>query len=200
MGSRIMHLAVAKAVSQQLNIPYEPFAFGNLIVDAHKDLVEKKISHYTIPGATFHSANILDEEKFKRQYQDMSHHPVYLGYYSHLITDHIWLKEVYATTMVNGDGSIKNHLTEDYYQDYGILNPLLIERYGLTQAGEAFDHAIEAVNPHIVPEILEGLHRDFRQEAKGQLKVMDLDVIHEFIRKSTQAVIKRLEVWLETGQ
>lgn len=132
MGSRIMHLAIAKGVCEQLKIPYEAFAYGSLIPDAHENLREKQVSHYIKEGTKFGTFNMIHIQGFLESYENQLNHPVVAGYYGHLITDQIWLNDIYTPIMVK-DGAIKKGQVDGYYKDFNRLNDILIQEYQLKQ-------------------------------------------------------------------
>lgn len=192
-----MHLVIAKKVCEQLKIDSLPFYYGNLIPDAHENTEEKRISHFIKPNTKFGRMNMIDEKKFQHTYEMHLCHPVVAGYYAHLISDQVWLNEVYTPLMVH-EGRLIQTQNEDYYKDFTRMNRLLIEKYQLSPINEHFENPIKEYNESLTNMILQGLKKDFEVSVYSALKLMNLEHIEKFIAHSVKRVVEVLGAYYET--
>jgi len=195
MASRIMHLVVAKQVSEALDLDTIRFAYGNLLPDANERAPGKKaISHYTRPDANFESTEILDYEQFYQKYQDKMDDHVYLGYYAHLITDEIWLKDIFTKYMVVDKDTMATDKFDSYYSDYGKLNRLLIDEYKLDHNIDYLSYELDEVSDKIVHEMILGVKEDFEKEYSNlTLEILSSHEINRFIDKASKETIKLIQ-------
>lgn len=198
MGSRIMHLAIAKGVLAHYHIPRSPFEFGNLLPDAHCNKQAKKATHFLSQKLDFNH-QLIDMQTFLRTYHGKLTEPVVLGYYVHLLADELWLQEMYKPNMVKDNKIIKSK-AKSYYSDFAIFNKLLIESYDLHDKVTASTHPFTMIEDDQVQRILEDLKGDFSVTEKGKLKIYTLESINAYINRATALAVTAIGRLYETCQ
>lgn len=93
MPSRIIHYCAANQILKKVNYNRELFILGNLAPDANKSGT-KEMSHFKIPREQ-RVNDYLDINSFITKYMKGDCNEMTMGYYCHLITDNIWLTEIY---------------------------------------------------------------------------------------------------------
>ena len=200
MGSRIMHLIIAENIGEDLGLNKKRFSYGNLIPDAHmKEPETKARSHFKIPESKFGDERYLGYELFLQKYHKQIKDEAYLGYYSHLISDELWLKEVYAKYMLDENNEPKKELANQYYRDFGILNGILIKKYRLEL--EEIDYKkhlnIEEIDNSLIEEVLKGLNSDFTEPNKSsELGFFEEEDIINYITNTIEIVSEKIKVLL----
>lgn len=194
MGSRIMHLVIAKGIAQAFQIDPLPFAYGNLLVDAHhKTKGSKAKTHFVIPHVPLENNRYLDHALFFEKYKGYMADDVVLGYYAHLVSDDIWLDRVYVPTMLDVDRKRIQHKQAHYYDDFAKLNIRLIEKHHLQHHLKAYQHPIKEVVKSREKQLLTGLAHDFSRSINGELMVLDEGLIDDYIRQATHVMIEMIE-------
>lgn len=194
MGSRIIHLAIAKKIAQTLDLNEQRFNLGSLIPDAHKNYDEKSISHFQIKGVEFGAETYLDLNGFLIKYKNMLKDHLYLGYYVHLLSDNHWLKHVYEITMLDDNMCIRTELQEDYYNDYQQMNARLIQAYNLENTVEFKDYQLNEINTACMAQVKKGLRSDFRSNPVEKVyKVLTPEMVNEHIEAVAKLSIQALK-------
>lgn len=196
MGSRIIHLIISKNIAKSLGLNSKRFNFGNLLPDAHtKEPGAKERSHFNIPGSKLGDGKYIDYEYFLQKYNKRIKDEVYLGYYSHLIADELWLKDVYGKYMLDENNNIKKELGVQYYRDYGVLNKMLIDKYGLKLDVEETHHtSIEEVDYSTVSSLLGDLNSDFKGVSKqDKLVIFQESDIITYISKAIVVATEKIK-------
>lgn len=137
MASTIIHLAVAKRVNDELNLPKDAFYLGAIAPDIAKTIgIPRTLTHFV-------TGPILDESDmpyFLGKYKSYLKNPFELGYYVHLLTDELWFKE-FITNYIHDHGITdkegrKLDLDADtikmmLYNDYTNLNSKVLSYYNM---------------------------------------------------------------------
>lgn len=94
MGSRIMHYCITARLAKELKIDDNQFFLGGIAPDVNKNMkTPKTISHFV---RTNNEEQIFaDYLGFHEKYLRYMREPFYLGYFYHLISDVIWVEEIY---------------------------------------------------------------------------------------------------------
>lgn len=130
MGSRVMHYCISTILNEKLQINDNQFLLGGLAPDAYKEKGKlKEISHYMRKDDD--GVGYIDYYSFCNKYLIRSRTPFNLGYYFHLISDDIWLKEIYYKKIKWLAQDIKTEAKNMYYRDFWRLNGRLIDYYSL---------------------------------------------------------------------
>lgn len=171
MASRIMHLAIAKNLRKEINIKdYNRFAFGNMAPDmsSHSDgsysiaHMRNEIKEKQIKGIDFNGFFV----KYKN---DILYDELILGYFVHLLSDAIWLKNVRDVQIRNNTLEKRDTLTKQGYRELWVYNALLINHYRLKNDLCAESHiTVQELSPlHLdekIKELFKGYIRDFTTE------------------------------------
>src|SRR5690625_6048453 len=89
MGSRIMHLIISNEVANQLPIANkQAFLLGGIAPDA---VLTKETSHFYV-GHHHDYTRSIAYDTFYEKYRDRKEVDYILGYYTHLITDDMWVQ------------------------------------------------------------------------------------------------------------
>lgn len=86
MGSRVMHSIIANEIASRLKMEDRAaFLLGGVAPDV---ISPKDLSHF-YKGNTDDYTRRIDYKSFLDKYRSKSHSPYILGYYTHLIADHV---------------------------------------------------------------------------------------------------------------
>ena len=118
MPSIAAHMALAKIVSDKLDIKHDDFIRGNLL----PDIIKLEDSHYKIKGRNF---MIPDIEYFKKFFN--LEDELYFGYYTHLLLDKCFLEEYVPDEI----GNLNIFKTKIIYDDYSKINKKLVDEFNL---------------------------------------------------------------------
>jgi hypothetical protein len=125
MGSRVMHSIINNEISSRMKIEDRAaFLLGGIAPDA---VSPKDLSHF-YKGNTDDYTRRIDYKSFLDKYRSKIHSPYILGYYTHLIADHVWLTGFYLPWL-------KNRMEKDekvfprYHNDFRLCNAKLSEHY-----------------------------------------------------------------------
>lgn len=184
MASRIMHYCIAKKILETIQIdnPNE-FHIGNLAPDLSRlgnGNYEK--AHF---GYSVESLKGINYQKYLDKYYDGKTFSDYkYGYFVHLLTDAIWLKEIQDRHIRSQEN--KERLYDLGYKDMYMLNPILIEKFKL----EKFNfieirNEIDEVDLTWFIEISKSLNDDFSIKSIGtETQVYPLNSVINFIEES----------------
>jgi len=190
MASRIMHYCISSKIIESIKIenPIE-FHFGNLAPDLSRfengDYEKAHFGHTgeLVKGINYH--RYLDKY-FK--FDDFSDYK--LGYFVHLLTDAIWLKNIQDKYVRCNEN--KESLYQLGYKDMYILNPILINHYNLEKVKfKECKNDIEEIDIFWLNEHVKNLNDDFTVEYSGcDTKVYPVESVIDFIE---EAVLKSIE-------
>lgn len=136
MPSTIIHLCIAKKINEKLKLDEQSLFLGSIAPDISK--------HCNISKMTTHFSKIinLDEPQIKlfyNKYQTKFNNPFIIGYFTHLIADDLWWKNINyhffnkKTITLKNNSIIENktetEITKLIYADYYSLNKKLIDNY-----------------------------------------------------------------------
>lgn len=100
MPSWSIHLALAKKISDRLNLDKDLFLYGNLIPDVDcNGNISRKQTHYYESDLFFpfcNKARKIDIDLFLKDYKEKLSNHLILGYYSHLLTDNYYNEIAYS--------------------------------------------------------------------------------------------------------
>jgi hypothetical protein len=176
MGSRIMHYCITTLLSERLAIRDNGFLLGGLTPDVHKYMgAPKQPSHFLKRDAEGQS--YCESEALLEKYPlDQAAGSFYLGYYFHLLSDDIWLKDIYYKKIKGLPPEEKQEAQKQYYRDFWRLNGKLIDYYSLELIiPDVVPVAIDEIDTSYLPLLLKDLERDF--EAGGSAKTEPLELL-----------------------
>jgi hypothetical protein len=130
MGSRIIHYCVGNKILKRVKLDEHQFMLGNLAPDAYSpELGGYLVSHFRIPEEIM-KFECVDLERFKSKYKHQITNDFVLGYYCHLITDNLWLKDAYKKYGHLGLDE-RNQAMKLVYKGYWVLNTKLMDKFSL---------------------------------------------------------------------
>ncbi|WP_019413954.1 zinc dependent phospholipase C family protein [Paenisporosarcina sp. TG20] len=196
MGSRIMHLIIAKMVSEKLGIPNtQNFLLGGIAPDATLTRDRKNISHF-YEGKLDDDTRCVNYKKFIEKYHEVIQNEFLLGYLTHLISDDVWMKNIYYKNNFKNRLDKDPSLLERWHNDFRKLNGKLIEEF---KCGDLKDKLHESnLQLNDVCEIISGDLKSFREETlndfiytkedlEKELQVYNLNEIINYIDTASTA-------------
>ncbi len=200
MASRIMHLAVSERIARHFGLELGRFNLGNLLPDLHEGTRESKaISHFRIIRESYEDAKTeeyqyLDYNRFLEKYKTEINDDLYLGYYCHLITDELWIQNVYIKYMRDENRKKKIDKQKNYYHDFSRLNQIIREKYNLKINVEFETTQISEIDQKKISELKINLENDFKSKYNDlDLLLFDYEDIINFIQEASNEIIKNLE-------
>ena len=138
MASTIIHLAIAKKVSEKIKVNnLKDYYLGSIAPDLSKQIgASRDESHFVI-----NTKNSVPNLKiFIKRYPTFKYNSFDLGYFTHLYTDKIWSEDFIPQFVENDsikllDGTIlkttHHEMLQMLYSDYTNLNTQIIDKYHL---------------------------------------------------------------------
>lgn len=166
MPSMSGHMAIAKKVSEILNINDREFYKGNLLPDLYQD---KTKSHYKIQGTFYLIPDIKRVEK-ELDLKDIKN----LGYLTHLLLDLHYLED-FLTPRFDHDVFLDKAL----YNDYDILNKDVVEYFKLDR--EYITESMKDFSEDIVPNKLDLNLKCLYFDKEGETKYLKKDEYIKFL-------------------
>lgn len=137
MASSIIHICVANEINKKINKKQPDVLIGSIAPDIAKHLGRTKKESHFLDDVKYDLPNL---DKFLEKYKNNLNNDFVLGYYIHLYTDYLWIKN-FLPEFYNGDyifkldGTMEKidnaKKTEYIYNDYTNLNISLIDEYEL---------------------------------------------------------------------
>lgn len=200
MPSRIIHLVISEKIAKHFRLTLGRFNFGNLLPDAHgKTRETKAASHFRILRESYEHAKTSDYQyydynRFLFKYRSKIHDDLYLGYFSHLLTDEIWIHDVYIKYMRDEQRKKRIDQLKNYYNDFSKLNQIIIEKYALKKNILIDSFEITEIDKKRIPSVLDGLENDFKVKYDDlNLLLFDEGDIMNFIEETSNEIIKEIE-------
>jgi len=189
MGSRVMHYCITARLAQELQIDDDQFYLGGIAPDVHKNMnTPKAISHFV---KTENGGQITaDYLGFNDKYLSSMNEPFYRGYFYHLISDVIWVEDIYNKKIKWLPQPDKKEAQLKYYRDFWRLNGKLIDHYSVVYRPMEVK-PIEIDYKHL-PELIKDIEVDFakKDEAKEQeLEILDLKEVIEVLERTVKECV-----------
>jgi hypothetical protein len=183
-----MHSIINNEIASRMKIEDRAaFLLGGIAPDA---VSPKDLSH-------FYKGRTDDYKSIVYKYRNISHSPYILGYYIHLIADHVWLTGFYLPWL-------KNRMEKDdevftrYHNDFRLCNAKLSEHYGPVK----FDRNdmnlpdLEETSSKQVSLFLPFVLNDFeydKKDAEKPLEVFTFQQIVGYVETSAELGIAELK-------
>ncbi|WP_066505309.1 zinc dependent phospholipase C family protein [Abyssisolibacter fermentans] len=200
MASRIIHLAVSERVAEHFGLDLGRFNLGNLLPDLHENTRESKaISHFRIAREPYEDAKTdeyqyFDYDRFLQKYKRKIHDDLYLGYYCHLITDELWIQNIYIKYMRDENRKKRIDQQKNYYHDFSRLNQIIKEKYNLKMNVVFETTQISEINYKKTSELEIALENDFKTKYDDlDLLLFNYEDIITFVEEASSAIIENLE-------
>lgn len=213
MGSRMMHLLIADKVSEQLAIvDKQLFLLGGIAPDATYTTERKSASHF-YEGSLDDGTRHVNYKRFIGKYPRDVQTEYGLGYLIHLISDNVWLKQVYFKNDFKNRIDADPQLLEKWHSDFRKLNGKLINHFGCDalkdELIESFLYAthISEIKIENLEEFKQETAKDFiftRNELASELEVYSMEQILDYIDSAAEEAVKvcrdiRLELLVNQG-
>ncbi|CAM3859581.1 MULTISPECIES: hypothetical protein [Paenibacillus] len=192
MGSRVMHYCITARLAQELQIDDDQFYLGGIAPDVHKNMnTPKAISHFVKTNNDGHK--FADYFGFKDKYLSSMNEPFYRGYFYHLISDVIWVEDIYNKKIKWLPQPDKKEAQLKYYRDFWRLNGKLIDHYSVAyRPMEVKPIEIEEIDYRYLPDLIKDIEVDFakKDEAKEQeLEILDLKEVIEVLERTVRECV-----------
>ncbi|WP_370221597.1 zinc dependent phospholipase C family protein [Cytobacillus sp.] len=198
MGSRVMHSIINNEIASRMKIEDKAaFLLGGIAPDA---VSPKDLSHF-YKGNTDDYTRSIDYKSFLDKYRSKSLSPYILGYYTHLIADHVWLTGFYLPWLkyrMEKDEEVLNR----YHNDFRLCNAKLSEQYGQVKfemknvkVPDLDEVSADQVSAFI-PYILKDFEYD-KNDAEKSLEVFTFQQIIGYVETSVElgaAELKKLSI------
>lgn len=178
MPSISAHMAVGKLVGERLKINDCEFIKGNLL----PDIILRKDSHYKKQGRYF---LVPDTDYFKLNF-DLQH-PLYLGYYVHLLLDKYFLNEFVPRNISNLDV----FQDETMYNDYNLVNYQIVKEFQLDV--ESLKEILKDFNVDINKDKLDYNLECLSITDVGKTAYLDFHDFSKFLYDISQVISKEIE-------
>jgi hypothetical protein len=189
MGSRVMHYCISTILKHELQIHDDQFLLGSLAPDVHKSNSEpKKTSHFMRKDEG--GIGYIDYHCFYDKYLSSSPTPFHLGYYFHLISDDVWLRDIYYKKIKWLPREKKTEAKEKYYRDFWRLNGKLIDYYSL-ELVPLNERPVEMdeIDYTLLPEIINDLKSDFNMADSAKDEMLEILEFTEVIQTIERTII-----------
>ena len=204
MASALIHLAVAKKLTENINIKNrKDYYLGSIAPDLSKQIgLNKMSSHFLIHT----KEDVPNTEMFINKYPNFMNNEFELGYFIHLYTDKLWFDGFLNNFICNNsikllDGTIiettKEEMQNMIYSDYTNMNIQLIDKYDmdLSLFYEEFQEPKTEINeiPTNNLDILinkMGILISNSQEEKAY--TIDIYLVENFIDYACEEILKNL--------
>jgi len=193
MASFIPHYIISTKVLKNFdyNYNYNDFILGNLLPDADDGTDDNHAySHFRnkIDGKYEKFSNL---KIFKDKYYPYFDNSLVIGYYCHLLSDTIWRQQRPENPPHADEISFKR----EFHNDFVKLNKILIEYYKLdTPAKLTIPDSIliTEIDRQNIPKMINGFSSQFESKITGELNIITLDFILNYIDNAIKSCIENL--------
>ncbi|MBE5821148.1 MAG: hypothetical protein E7311_00990 [Clostridiales bacterium] len=210
MGSIVMHLCASNEANKILKCDNNRFLIGSIAPDIHKITTGSRRGSHYIKDVIINNKKyqLPDLDKFLNENIDkMKQDDFYKGYYSHLIADEIWYRELtdrFIDKLSDDQKQIKlvgydeyipyEKYSKDVYEDYNSINNFLIQKYNI-DVDYLYNVAVLGIKQADLQKLLENTTGKNNTNDIEELKLNILNIydILEWIKKSKEEIIKRLQ-------
>lgn len=195
MGSRIMHLIIADQVSKKLPIENKPlFLLGGIAPDAAYTRDKKTESHF-YEGSLEDGTRFVNYMRFVEKYRSDIQNDYELGYLTHLVSDNVWMKQIYFKNDFKNRVDADPGLLDRWHSDFRKLNGKLIERVG---CGDLKNDLIEIhAFQNNISEIKSGNLKKFKEETIGDFNYTEDEVFNELEVYSLRQILDYIDLATE---
>lgn len=181
MPSVAAHMAVAKLLSEKLNINTPDFYRGNLLPDILAGSMVD--SHFKVQGEHFLVTDVDEAKKNLVLTNDLD-----LGYYTHLLLDKLFLEEFVPTYIKRYD----LFKTKEMYIDYDLINFDIVDYFGL-DVENLSDVLTEKYNFEIDEKKLETNIRCLNNKKIGEGKYLKKEEFKKFLIEASDRIYEEVK-------
>jgi|GEM_PF-1582610 len=197
MAARVLHLTIAKILSDQLMLKDElAFQIGHLVPDAIAyDSASHAISHYK-ENAMNDTKKLMNYYAFRDQFaESILNDDLKLGYFFHLVQDAIYRKFLYI------DYDFNKFYGETFrmalYKDYQIMNGYLVNKYDLQKvsvySNDQIAKDINDLHPFNIEAFIGEVNGDFDLKVKGTTSYFTEKMADEYLQIAVKTCLKEYE-------
>lgn len=205
MASIMIHLAIAKKVKDYFAVKKEKdYYLGAIAPDISKQIGESKDKSHFLINTTDNIPNII---LFIKRYPTFKYNSFNLGYYTHLMTDKLWIEEfipnlIQDNTIKLSNSSIISTTPEEIenmlYSDFTNMNLRIIDEYEMDLSIFYEEFIPPTTQLQEIPidqlDILlnkMGIIIENSQEEKSY--TLDFEAIKTFIENTSKKIIEELK-------
>lgn len=199
MASNIIHYAVSKRISEQIEVQdLERFLFGSSVVpdfSSHED--------GSYDQAHFQGWSVdrlwkgIDWHLFEQQYRNVfDTDSIYLGYWCHLVQDSMWFHDIVDKYVRIYPRDIRQNYYQKGYHDYMRLNYLLSKEYSLeVPSFSQLSIPINEVRGDVIQTRLNAFYEQFNavECSKDDLELYKWDMIINYIESCAEFCIREID-------
>lgn len=199
MGSRMMHLIIAKQVAEKIDIYDRPrFLLGSIAPDAVHGREQKTKSHY-YEGSVDDGTRHIHVERFIEKYREQMQDEFTLGYMVHLVGDDVWMRDIYFKKDLKKRIDADPSVLEKWHADFRKLNSMLIDQFGCARLEQQLASAelpeafIEEIELNNLREFVEETLGDFHltKVSSGQdLEIYTFEEITSYIKSAAEQAVR----------
>ncbi|WP_271853270.1 zinc dependent phospholipase C family protein [Planococcus maritimus] len=199
MGSRMMHLIIARHVAEKIEISDRPrFLLGSIAPDAVHGRDQKTKSHY-YEGSVDDGTRRVHYENFIQKYRSEMKDEFIIGYVVHLVADDVWMTDIYFKKDMKHRIDADPSVLEKWHADFRKLNGMLIDQFGCAGLGRELaaadfpDTLIEEIEINNLREFTEETLGDFKssQAFTGEdLEIYSVEEITGYIKSAAEQAVR----------
>jgi hypothetical protein len=169
---------------------------GNLLPDAYTGKEVRKVTHYVTEIEDGKTA-YFGFDQFRKEFQELVlTDDLYLGYYMHLVVDAFYRDKLYNKL------NLRNKLqTYDdvkiLHNDYRLLNPYIIEKYGVTKEivhpENWEDERIGYVFPFTLESCFADMEKDYTTCSVGSTQFVTEQALDEFVEEYVDLCVREIQ-------
>ena len=205
MSSIMIHLAIAKKVKEHFDIRKEKdYYLGAIAPDISRQIGESKEKSHFLINTTDNIPNIT---LFIKRYPTFKYNSFNLGYYTHLMTDKLWIENFIPTLIQDNtikllNGSILSTNPEEIenmlYSDYTNINRQIIDEYemDLSIFYEEFIPPTTQLNEIPIDQLdilLNKMGIIIENSKEEKSYTLDFEAVKAFIENSSKEIIEELK-------
>lgn len=205
MSSIMIHLAIAKKVKEHFDIRKEKdYYLGAIAPDISRQIGESKEKSHFLINTTDNIPNIT---LFIKRYPTFKYNSFNLGYYTHLMTDKLWIEKFIPTLIQDNtikllNGSILSTNPEEIenmlYSDYTNINRQIIDEYemDLSIFYEEFIPPTTQLNEIPIDQLdilLNKMGIIIENSKEEKSYTLDFEAVKAFIENSSKEIIEELK-------
>ena len=185
-----MHMAVASRLLQYIENP-DQFYLGCVLADACG-----QAGHYR--ARTGDGYRYYDLAKFRAEFGDRLLYDDYcLGYYLHIAQDMVYRKFVYAD---HGWSPRDPGNVERLYNDYRLLNPVLVKKFGLKPLCVPGKLAGHPLLPASADSFVAGMEYQFEPYEEGTAFFLTEELAMEFVERAAKVCVQEIRALRGGGE
>ena len=172
------------------------FILGNLLPDAYTGKEYRKAIHYVTEIDNGKTA-YFGFDQFRKAFHDLIlTDELYLGYYMHLVVDAFYRDKLY--NKLNLRDKLQNYAdVQILHNDYRLLNPYIIEKYGVTKEVQYpmnwEEEPIYQVFPFALENFLAELENDYTICGVGSTQFVTEQALDEFVEEYVDLCVREIQ-------